>query len=542
MSISKVPLSTILGQPGGIAGLNDEGMVPALYADSVSIRKYASLVDGEDWLPAYNAAKASFGNTSKGGEIYFPAGTYYFSDSVVLDKRITLRGAHQGEQPLTAATRLLFAANKTGIRAYSSIESPSGTSGAKSNIHSLCLHSMGGDTGHGLHASATVHLQEVNINGFGEDGLHILADAVGGTGLANLWSARDCRFAENGRDGLYVEGNDANAGIAQNVDCSSNGRWGFHDVSGLGNTYVACHEASNGRGSYKTVGNSAQCVFIGCYSEGYANYGTELVQPTIIIGGFLSNRKNYPWVVIEGDGTGAVAEAYCPGGVCTKIIIVSQGSGYTTATASLYGGSGTGGSLNPVIGDGKIVSITVNEGGSGHLGTGRTVAELKHDGASGGMQTGRLKSVHSDAGNAARLSEVILHDNKDDAITLRVVGSQGTIQLMMWNEGAKCWETASNQSATRAGLRIVSDLTTTETGGRSAPLTPGSIEFPLGYWIGGGANARQQLNGTAAPASGEWARGDVVWNRNPSAGSFMGWTCTASGTPGTWKGFGAIEP
>ena len=30
-------------------------------------------------------------------------------------------------------------------------------------------------------------------------------------------------------------------------------------------------------------------------------------------------------------------------------------------------------------------------------------------------------------------------------------------------------------------------------------------------------------------------------NALPSPGGFAGWICTASGAPGTWKGFGAIS-
>ena len=47
--------------------------------------------------------------------------------------------------------------------------------------------------------------------------------------------------------------------------------------------------------------------------------------------------------------------------------------------------------------------------------------------------------------------------------------------------------------------------------------------------------------GTAAPATGTWARGAVVWNTEPSATGWTGWICVTAGTPGTWKGFGAIE-
>lgn len=36
--------------------------------------------------------------------------------------------------------------------------------------------------------------------------------------------------------------------------------------------------------------------------------------------------------------------------------------------------------------------------------------------------------------------------------------------------------------------------------------------------------------------------GDRVWNTEPAAGEFIGWVCVTAGTPGTWKGFGEIEP
>lgn len=45
---------------------------------------------------------------------------------------------------------------------------------------------------------------------------------------------------------------------------------------------------------------------------------------------------------------------------------------------------------------------------------------------------------------------------------------------------------------------------------------------------------------TAAPVSGTWAVGDIVWNTTPTAGGNIGWTCVTAGTPGTWKTFGAI--
>lgn len=52
---------------------------------------------------------------------------------------------------------------------------------------------------------------------------------------------------------------------------------------------------------------------------------------------------------------------------------------------------------------------------------------------------------------------------------------------------------------------------------------------------------RRFSEGTAAPTTGTWALGDIVWSTAPAAGGYIGWVCTAAGTPGTWKTFGAIS-
>jgi hypothetical protein len=47
--------------------------------------------------------------------------------------------------------------------------------------------------------------------------------------------------------------------------------------------------------------------------------------------------------------------------------------------------------------------------------------------------------------------------------------------------------------------------------------------------------------GTAAPTTGAWLRGATRINTAPSASGYLGWVCTESGTPGTWKGYGTIQ-
>jgi hypothetical protein len=47
--------------------------------------------------------------------------------------------------------------------------------------------------------------------------------------------------------------------------------------------------------------------------------------------------------------------------------------------------------------------------------------------------------------------------------------------------------------------------------------------------------------GTAAPASGTYNQGDIVYNANATSGGYVGWVCTVAGTPGTWRTFGLIS-
>ncbi|MFA5238471.1 MAG: glycosyl hydrolase family 28-related protein [Phycisphaerae bacterium] len=44
-----------------------------------------------------------------------------------------------------------------------------------------------------------------------------------------------------------------------------------------------------------------------------------------------------------------------------------------------------------------------------------------------------------------------------------------------------------------------------------------------------------------APDDGTWKTGRIFYNAEPSGGEYVGWICISGGTPGTWKGFGAIE-
>jgi hypothetical protein len=46
--------------------------------------------------------------------------------------------------------------------------------------------------------------------------------------------------------------------------------------------------------------------------------------------------------------------------------------------------------------------------------------------------------------------------------------------------------------------------------------------------------------GNAAPATGAFLVGDIVFNQAAAAAGSIGWVCVTAGSPGSWKAFGAI--
>lgn len=57
-----------------------------------------------------------------------------------------------------------------------------------------------------------------------------------------------------------------------------------------------------------------------------------------------------------------------------------------------------------------------------------------------------------------------------------------------------------------------------------------------------GANTRRVIDcDTAAPTTGNWDAGSIVFNAGAAASGKVGWVCVAGGAPGTWKAFGPID-
>ena len=110
----------------------------------------------------------------------------------------------------------------------------------------------------------------------------------------------------------------------------------------------------------------------------------------------------------------------------------------------------------------------------------------------------------------------------------RTAATDGQAGLIGWSPGA---------APRYAGL-LTSDI--------DSDKGKGNAYAPQGLFIGNSGtitqtNFRQIIYGDAAPTTGTWVQGDIVFNRSPTASGYVGWVCTAGGTPGTWKTFGVIS-
>jgi hypothetical protein len=126
--------------------------------------------------------------------------------------------------------------------------------------------------------------------------------------------------------------------------------------------------------------------------------------------------------------------------------------------------------------------------------------------------------------------------NNGDVLKFReLISGSGSDFRLHYRNGNWVWDSA-NLSA-REFLSFSGDATTA-TFGTSSPIP--YIVHADKISIGG----RRHFNKSAVPTSGEYARGDIIWNQNASASGTAGWICTTAGIAGStavFKTFATIS-
>ncbi|WP_426267873.1 glycosyl hydrolase family 28-related protein [Sphingomonas sp. LHG3443-2] len=203
-----------------------------------------------------STAQQGFGYGSGGHRLYVPKGHYFLGTTTLeVTASLVIEGDSNG-LPSGGASVLRWSANTTGIRIQGG--GTVGAEGTKTQDYvtgtSLIrgLHLTGGYTHgttaegefHGIHMRAMAAVEDCFIRGFQGDGIHIRGD-VNVNNNTNL-SFVSRTSIETCRNGVFLQGGDANACSFIHLNVNSNRRWGVLDASFLGNSFFGCHSATNG--------------------------------------------------------------------------------------------------------------------------------------------------------------------------------------------------------------------------------------------------------------------------------------------------------
>jgi hypothetical protein len=492
-------------------------------------------------------------NALPGLDVVWGAGEVHFSGTTRINSTLELQttnysiiGTGTGKTSEEHSI-MYFPANITGIITHSlnttgaEGEDPGGSYQGGSQgtrLENFCLFSAAAGnpagTGHGIQLRGRATMRNLYIRGVSQNGVHIVVTAGGELdGNANNWFAENINIEWCGGHGFYTSGADANAGTGIAINAAHNGGFGIYDGSFLGNTYVSCHTATNGVlgltetpntvTSYVTYGGNRYSVVIGqavaastttpgtneaiwayqgsggvhstcptwvsgtTYREGGAYAATDSNARNIFIGCYSESDQGVSQISPPAMCVGGLLASGTSSISITPHLSTSTNGGFTMTDAVAVVGYRDGGGPT-----GDQWSTTIGDSGPDQTDT-NILTHIDPDYFSGGW---RIK----------RYTENLIFDFNNTQTHLIITGPTHSV----WSFG------------------------------RSAPVPNAILTDNL--WLGPyGNDARHVTYASAAPTTGAWAKGDIVFNNNASAGGFAGWYCVTSGTPGTWNTFGAIS-
>lgn len=280
----------------------------------------ASALDLIDFIPASDRAQLTTGCVTadsywaqavavlgaKGGDIALPVGCLFFAHTIDLKTRLNIRG-QDGGQAGEPVSKLVFAPNTEGIVVHrydtgpgNVVLNPPTSPADGSIIEGVSLYGSG-TVGNGIRLHARATIQQVTVQGFGENCINIEASSgpPSGHGNANNWVVNVVRLTGCGGSGLRIQGADTNAGISTMVDAEGNHRYGIEDNSFLGNLHNQPLTADNWLGGYRVSNANARTTFVNPYAEG--GQPPSLMTPlTTVIGGMQNPGMTGGPMVIAG--------------------------------------------------------------------------------------------------------------------------------------------------------------------------------------------------------------------------------------------------
>jgi hypothetical protein len=531
MSVQKTPLASIKNTANGVAGLDAQARVTSPIRGRVSILDYGG--DPTGTTPCDDALRDAIevnltgsGYYVSGPEVDFPPGNFRFADEINLKNAVCLSAAGSGMaggQP----TRLIFPADSRGIivnryNTFSTgVEAVPTTGADGSIIEGFEIVGAGTNTAaHGISLRARAVVRNTVISGFGGNGLNIVAAAgfaetePQSEGNANNWRVDTVRCQGNGEWGMFVDGPDANAGLCLGLDCSANGSGGLYDSAMLSNAYISAHTDANGAavsGKNQARNRTSLVWHLGArYSAAHGASPAQLVatEPGTNEGVWefqilaaTATASHPQWLPNQPEGRYFVSYPYRADNLnAGHVFFCCYEEGGYSKSRFVLPNMVIGGSMGQVYG-GAAIQAT-------------------------------LRGLQISAPLFLAIAEL------SNELKLQAAGDHPTgLSGFVFNPASGDWITRHAGLDARVAARYTTDLSTF-TGGRSAAVGAGHVRFPRGAFIGD----RFVDYGTAPPASGSSARGDVRFNTNAAIGQPQGWQCVTGGVNGSTAVWAAMPP
>ena len=462
-------------------------------AQYVSVKDFGAVGDGvTDDTDAFNNALAT------GMVCLVPYGTYKLTSALTVDQGglIGEGWSEQGEQ----AKLVFYNLTSTSLGAINTLQATA--KGGFARLENLYISASSWDAvtgcqGYGLNIEAPIIAKNVNIEKFKKSGVFLHHDMFS--------------------NGPYES-------VFENVRSNYNGHHGFLVGNGANViTFINCQAFWNGAPSYG-VAPSVAGTYDGFQTRADADslgFPPYVPQGISVIGGDCSYNSRYGWNFHQLNGSTAVQPGYA------EFNLVKEARCGNVQTcliefATLYGV--TQGFLDEQTYSPYYYSNAFYIGG---------------------------KQVHP-----ADVYEFIANPTQEDFNGSVIENAPSRkIFTSRTNDGSSLAYLNTNVTPDGTSINVNTETVTTFTGYGSYTWAVGSgvrfikiqsdvVRLPDIYYqatsTGWAASSVRRGMGTAAPVSGTWVQGDIVYNSTPTAGGVIGWVCVTGGTPGTWKSFGAI--
>jgi hypothetical protein len=399
------------------------------------------------------------------------------------------------------------------------------TAGDASIIEGLLLEGAWSDTtvlnGHGIWMRARAVVRNVLINRFAGNGINIVATSGSGSvtneGNANCFKLDTIRVTNSGEWGVFIDGADVNAGVCVGLDVTSNGTGGLYDSSFLGNTHIGHHAASNGAanvGANAVRGRTSIVTFDG--NRYYANDGATAAQLVATTPG----TNAAIWVFYTAGGTHATVLTWTPGQPEGTYFV---GASYKTSNVNaknVFIGCYTETGFSPAF----FVKPTLIFGGLINAIGGAEIAS----------NTSRLQLVGNvSVGGSLELGSDGARDN-NDLWSFSDTGTGSKVWSLQTEIGRTGWQYANLGSPT--GF-VLYDREATIANGYARDFSSANGAYGVNtHYLGSISQLKLRTVASSLPTTGSFLVGDIYYRATPTAGGFIGWVCTTSGTGGTLNG------